>query len=195
MKFKLNTVLERKTVVLKACIVGFYTSKDRPSNTCTHVYCGYRSNAYDCNMAYYFYLFQPQYQNYSSGAIDKVDLQKHYDAKCRSNWCHVKHGPSREPGKIVCKRNYYKRYTDIELANPNIKPEIIAIGIDYASHNIGNVYNAVALYNLEKDCWHNEDWWQQTTSGMLMPPSSNHGIKIVDIFGINDVVASMKANL
>ena len=196
MKFKLNTVLERKAVVLRACIVGFYTSKDRASNTCTHVSCGYKAPYHrQCSMVYYFYLIAPTYKGDISSYINLADVRQHADAKCTGSWCVIKNGVKSAPDKMQCIRNYYKRYTDIELANPNIKPEIIAIGIDYASHQVGNVYNAIALYNLDKDCWHNEDWWQQTQSGMLMPPAQDHGIKARDIFGIDDVVANMKANL
>lgn len=197
---KWNDLFRFTNMVMKAYVVGLYTTKDRKSDKCEHVSCGYRRPNYakQCGPAdYFYYLVSPRSDYWAVSWPNKTTVLNHKQTGCKSDWCVVEHG--QRPSLLVkCARTYFKRYSDEELANPNTKPGIVAVGVDIASWGHDSNYGLIALYDMVNDRWYNDDWWMQVhQTGDLMPHNQSlpTGLKPSIVNGIDLVVQKMKESL
>lgn len=149
------------------------------------------------------YMFQ-WIQNSQLHATRLANL-KNYHPNCLSDWCVKVHGPRPDNlGEMVkCNRMHLSPYTDEELAVPDTKPESVAVNIRVALDSRKEAEFAVALYDLMEDRWFNNDWWQQTGSGILMPhKNARHQNDVSlswpapsEVSNINEVLDALKRSL
>jgi hypothetical protein len=88
-------------------------------------------------------------------------------------------------------------YTDQELVKPETKPEIAAvtmqIGAGWQIH-----FGGVVLYDLNKDQWHSEEWWEETPTGKIVPNHRDFAKSLpkpAEIANIGEVISLLKAKL
>ena len=192
-------IVDWKLTVLNATIIGLFRSTGRRVEICKHVSCGYLTPT---DRKCYVYpgnphpVPDPKDYYYTSKQHQYNDQQGHISAGCKNKWCVKRHGPFKDivDQKVVCKRTYFKPYTEQELANPETKAELMAINMDVASDSYhGNYHNLVVIYDLMNDRWFSDDWWSETQAGNLAPAQNPiEGVKPNSVHGIDDVIKRAK---
>lgn len=203
---------EVEGTILKAQASGFYKIKGLASKSgiCRHVscgatsptYCQYQSQKkeYDQMVAtgktYYGAHVSPSQIASSKGWMDQLAAAH---PTCTKDWCVKSYGPRPNDlgEKIKCTRIHLEAYTDQELADPNVRPESVAISMSIALQKSHEVEYGIALYDLIDDKWFNDQWWTTTgwKSSKLMPHKHADWPAPKKLALIDNVIASLKENL
>ena len=209
-------VYETSGAVLKAETIGFYKIKGlaRKSGRCRHISCG-ATKSRDC---YYFaelaehetrLLTGKYYGNvaydatHQAWAIQRLNAMKPQHANCTKDWCVPNTGKQRpvDLGQMVaCSRNHLQPYTEAEMADPNVRPESIALDmiISLKGAYQGTQDRAIGLYDLIDDKWFNDQWWTRVgyKNENLMPHGNNsYWPAPKELVNITQVIDAVKAGL
>lgn len=168
-----------KGSVLEGHIVGFYKTKGLAAKTksgkCRHVSCG-ATSAVPCNWFINKRGFDemvakgvtswgtPLTATIKKQEEDRLNYSKQYHANCHTDWCTTTYGlrPHNVGEHVQCTRLHFEPYNDAELADPNVKPESVAIELKVALTDVREIEWGVALYDLMEDKWFSDSWWTST---------------------------------
>ena len=213
-------VYQSEGAVLKAWVAGFYKIKGlaAKSGRCRHVSCG----ATKPSTCYYWSAKKDHEQKMATGiaysyngknepytaaqqayAVAQLNTYKTIHTKCAEDWCERAAGRPRPDNlgeMVTCTRHHLQPYTQEELADPNVKPESIAIEMTIAFRESRNndFHFAIGLYDLVDDKWFNDGWWTGCgyKSENIMPHANNKEFPAPKtLVNISQVIDAVKAKL
>jgi len=178
-------LIGNRAAILEAELVGLY-HKELPLDKCRHVTCGF---------------IRPKKCYYQERAVptDNVPWYTEQHKNHDPLWC-SSHAP--KPKKlnipVSCKKTTYKLLSEKDLIKPDVKPDVIAMGMTIASGSAIS-YSMVALYDLQTDKFiTNPMWYQITPSGNLTTKTQfpwDLVPNVNEIHDIHDLISVMKAKL
>lgn len=195
---KRTVLVNHERIVVHAETVGFYYNFGKRQKSCNHGTCGYvRTDRRKC---YYMSFLEPENADSYYKAHYTTLIKTHKKKECKVDWCIIENGPrpaawpKRKPNP--CKKTYFRRYTDQQLANPATKVELVAISLSVAEDYRLPRANLVCVYDLMNDGWYTTKWWKTTPKGDLthfQDYGLDYGPSAID--GIDEVITKVKASL